>query len=179
MPETKEKKLTRKQEYFCNLIVNDPKITQEEAAIKAGYRKGTARFIAAENLTKPNIIAKIDQIKEEKKKTLDIDENWVLQKLKNFAEAEILDYFEIDPETNLLKLKDLRKLPKEKISAIESIKDTAKGIEIKLVDKRACVVDIGKHFGMFKEVLEGNINQTTTQKIFVVPAFDFTHVSNN
>lgn len=183
MPGTETNRLTRKQEYFCNLIANDHTISHVDAAIKAGYRKENARITAAKNLTKTNIIAKIDEIKEEKKKLLDVDENWVLKKLKNFANAQIMDYFELRLDEQGkpigIQLKDLTKLSEEKLAAIESIKETKAGIEIKLIDKRACVVDIGKHFGMFKDIIEGNLNQTTTQKIFVIPAFNMDNVSSN
>ena len=45
--------LTLKQKRFVNELTNSTSATQ--AAIKAGYSPNTARFIASENLTKPNI----------------------------------------------------------------------------------------------------------------------------
>jgi len=46
-------KLTAKQQAFVDAYEGNA----TEAAMKAGYSKNTARFIGAENLTKPNIIA--------------------------------------------------------------------------------------------------------------------------
>lgn len=46
------KKLTQKQQRFVDEYIISGNATQ--AAIKAGYSKKTARFVGAENLTKPN-----------------------------------------------------------------------------------------------------------------------------
>lgn len=53
-----KQKLTIKQKKFADEYVKTGNATQ--AAIKAGYKEKTARFIGAENLTKPNIKAYID-----------------------------------------------------------------------------------------------------------------------
>jgi len=51
-------KLTEKQKRFCDYYIETGNAT--EAAIRAGYSQKTARFIGAENLTKPNIKKYID-----------------------------------------------------------------------------------------------------------------------
>lgn len=57
-----KKELTNKQEAFCReYILNGGNATQ--AAISAGYSKHTARFVASENLTKPNIKKIIENYK--------------------------------------------------------------------------------------------------------------------
>jgi len=77
-------------------------------------------------------------------------------------------------------LKDLFKLPKSKVEAIEEISQDKDGrIKIKLVNKRASVVDIGKNYGMFKELIEGNINHNPTPKVYVVPAFSDDNVDSS
>lgn len=53
------KKLTIKQTKFADEYIISGNATQ--AAIKAGYSKKTARFTGAENLTKPNIKAYIEE----------------------------------------------------------------------------------------------------------------------
>jgi len=52
-------KLTEKQKRFCDYYIETGNAT--EAAIRAGYSEKTARFIGAENLTKPNIKSYIDE----------------------------------------------------------------------------------------------------------------------
>ena len=48
-------RLTAKQKKFVDSYIADSNATK--AALEAGYSKRTARFVGAENLTKPNIKA--------------------------------------------------------------------------------------------------------------------------
>jgi phage terminase small subunit len=57
-----EKKLTPKESLFC--IYYCERFNGAQSAIRAGYSEKTARFIAAENLTKPHIIAEISRLRE-------------------------------------------------------------------------------------------------------------------
>lgn len=52
-------KLTPKQQAFADYYIETGNATQ--SAIKAGYSEKTARFIGAENLTKPNILKYIEK----------------------------------------------------------------------------------------------------------------------
>ncbi len=162
---------------FCREYVRNGH-NGEQAAIFAKYSPRTAKIIASQNLTKLNLIDFINDLERPVIEELGISEDWVLTKLKNFSESNITDYFDIDNE-GIIKLKDLTRLPKEKIEAIESIEQTEKGrIKIKLVDKRASVVDIGKHLGMFKDIIEGNIQHQNLHKVYVIPAFDNNNVDS-
>lgn len=72
-------RLTAKQKKFVDSYIADSNATK--AALEAGYSKRTARFAGAENLTKPNIKAAID----ERMKRLESD--------KIAKAAEVLQYF--------------------------------------------------------------------------------------
>lgn len=61
-PENKSKKLTHKQERFCQEYMIDLNATQ--AAIRAGYSKKTAKTIAGQNLSKLIIAEKIAELKK-------------------------------------------------------------------------------------------------------------------
>ena len=71
--------LTDKQELFCLEYMKDLNATQ--AAIRAGYSSNSAKVIGCENLTKPYIRARIDELMETRKEKIEIDANWVLAKL--------------------------------------------------------------------------------------------------
>ncbi len=60
--------LNARQEQFCREYIQDYNGTQ--AAIRAGYAEKNARIIASQNLTKPNILARIHELQEEKRKSL-------------------------------------------------------------------------------------------------------------
>lgn len=142
-----------------------------QACKSAGYKGNdkTLSVIAVQNLAKLNIKEFIDSLEAPVLEKLNIDENWVLSQLKSFASSKITDYFTI--KNNTIKLKDFDELTEDQIRAVESIKETKNGIEIKLVNKESAVVNIGKHLGMFKEQIEGNVNHNLTHRVYVIPSF--------
>ena len=74
-----EKKMTAKQQRFCDEYLIDLNATQ--AAIRAGYSEKTANVIGAENLTKPYLKEYIDKRMAEKEKELIADQDEVLKYL--------------------------------------------------------------------------------------------------
>lgn len=74
-------KLNARQELFCKEYIKDLNSTQ--AAIRAGYSKKTARSIASINLTKQNIVERIQELTRDRNKKLEIDAEWVLNEAVN------------------------------------------------------------------------------------------------
>ena len=143
--------LTHKQDIFCREYIIDYNATQ--AAIRAGYSEHTAKEIGCENLTKPNIKSHIDTLIEERKAKIEINEGYVLDKLMRYNEANIMDFYEID-ENKQLVLKDLTKLPRRITDSISEIRQTKDGLMLKIVDKKGSAVDIGRYLGMFTDNLK-------------------------
>jgi hypothetical protein len=141
----KKAELTKKQEMFCRHYAQNGH-NRTVAAISAGYSIKSAKDAAYKNFKKPHIVEFLNEL-----------------------EKPVMDF---DPQANKIQLKDLKEMPVEKTAAIKSLKETKYGINIKLVDKRACVVNIGKHLGMFKEQAEDNFNYNNLPMVFVVPAID-------
>lgn len=81
-----EKKLTAKQQRFCDEYLIDLNATQ--AAIRAGYSKKTAKAIGNENLTKPDIKNYIEERMAEKEKNLIADQDEVLKYLTAVLRGE-------------------------------------------------------------------------------------------
>ena len=81
-----EKKLTPKQQRFCDEYLIDLNATQ--AAIRAGYSEKTAGVIATENLKKPNIKEYIEIRMAEKEKALIADQDEVLKYLTSVLRGE-------------------------------------------------------------------------------------------
>ena len=81
-----EKKLTAKQQRFCDEYLIDLNATQ--AAIRAGYSKKTAGAIGTENLQKPSIKEYIEERMEEKEKSLIADQDEVLKYLTAVLRGE-------------------------------------------------------------------------------------------
>lgn len=77
-------KLTKKQELFVKEYLIDLNATQ--AAIRAGYSKKTATVIGAENLTKPDISAAIQEAMDKRAKKIEINADYVLNTIVNTIE---------------------------------------------------------------------------------------------
>lgn len=171
-------KLTKKQKKFCDEYLIDLNATQ--AAIRAGYSKKTARFIGAENLTKPYIQEYIQQRMNAREKRTEITQDMVLRELakiafsnsSDFAKVvtkprkkmvwndEIQEYEEKEVEEQFVEIIDTDLLPDDKKAAIASIKETKHGIVVESCDKLKALELIGRHLGMFKDKIElsGQVN---------------------
>lgn len=77
--EEKEPQLTEKQDQFCKEYLIDLNATQ--AAIRAGYSKESARDIGCENLTKPNIRARIGELIDERSKRTLVHADFIVENL--------------------------------------------------------------------------------------------------
>lgn len=112
-----DKKLTAKQQRFCDEYLIDLNATQ--AAIRAGYSKKTAYAIGQENLKKPVINEYIQKRMEEKEKQLIADQDEVLKYLtavlRGDTKAHVLARDDIGAERVIEKPPD----EKERLKAAE------------------------------------------------------------
>lgn len=70
-------KLTTKQEMFCKEYLIDLNATQ--ASIRAGYSVKTSYSIGNENLSKPDIQQRIQELMQERSQRVEYDADWVLK----------------------------------------------------------------------------------------------------
>ena len=142
--------MTKKQKRFVEEYLIDLNATQ--AAIRAGYSPHTAKDIGCENLAKPNIAAAISQAMAERSSRTGINQDRVLQELARIGFAKITDV--VDPETAEIRTD----ASDDDLACIQSIKikpnEFGTEREVKLYDKKAALVDLGKHLGLFKDKVE-------------------------
>lgn len=81
-----EKKLTAKQQRFCDEYLIDLNATQ--AAIRAGYSQKTAKAIGNENLTKPDLKEYIGKRMAEKEAALIADQTEVMRYLTSVLRGQ-------------------------------------------------------------------------------------------
>jgi phage terminase small subunit len=125
-----EKKLTAKQQRFCDEYLIDLNATQ--AAIRAGYSEKTAKQIGQENLTKLDLKEYIEKRMAEKEAALIADQNEVLKYLtavlRGESMASVLARDELGADRVIEKAPD----EKEKLRAAELL---------------------GKRYGLYKDVV--------------------------
>ena len=147
-------KMTKKQKLFVDEYLIDLNATQ--AAIRAGYSVSSAKEIACENLTKPNIQEAIAKAMAERSKRTGISQDRVVQELAKLAFVNIADV--VDLETGLVK----ETATAEDLACIQSIKikptEFGEEREIKFYDKKGSLESLGKHLGMYDNKLNVNLN---------------------
>lgn len=154
-------KLTPKQALFAAEYPIDLNATQ--AAIRAGYSAKTARSAGQRLLTNVDVALAIQESLKKRANKLEITAERVLDELAKLAWSNMQDYMVVgadgDPTLNFADL------TREQAAALQEVTvetyeegrgQTArevKRVKFKLADKRASLVDIGRHLGMFKDNL--------------------------
>lgn len=147
--------LTPKQQRFVEEYLIDLNATQ--AAIRAGYSEKSAQEIGAENLSKPMVAKAIQEALQERKERVQIDADYVLKRLVEIDQMDVLDI--MDDDGNVKPLRDWPKIWRQYISNIETISmDDGEGWlkKIKWPDKVKNLELLGRHVsvGAFKDKVE-------------------------
>lgn len=152
-------KLTPKQEKFCKEYLVD--LNGAQAAIRSGYSEHTAKEIASENLTKPNIVARIGQLRVELEEKTDLTPIKVLKELQNWAFGDFTEFMELSTE-------EIRALPDEIRRLIVGFEKTTRTLtrpvdddsevdieetklKVQFVNKERAMDMINKHLGFYEQ----------------------------
>lgn len=144
-------RLRPKQQRFVDEYLVD--LNGTRAAIRAGYSARTAASIANENLRKPEIAAAIDAARAEMQVRTEVTADRVIQELAKIAFLDVRKLFNADGS-----LKAVHELDDDTAAALVSLDvrltesengEITKTARIKLADKRAALVDLGRHLGIF------------------------------
>lgn len=157
--------LTKKQRRFVDEYLIDLNATQ--AAIRAGYSPKTAQEQSSRLLSNVMVQAAIAERMKDRERRTEITQDKVLNELAKIGFADIRKALRwgsevqiVNPETgetaisNGVELIASDLIDDSTAAAVSEISQTANGIRIKLHDKRAALVDIGRHLGMFKDKIE-------------------------
>ncbi len=153
--------------FVANLLKG---MTQGPAYIAAGYRaEGHAAEACANKLLKnAEVAARLAELQaavtEKAVERTAITKERVLDELGKLGFSNMLDY--VSPRDDGLVHIDLSALTRDQAAAIQEVTidqyeegegdeaKTVNKVKFKLSDKRAALVEIGKHLGMFKDKLE-------------------------
>lgn len=161
--------MNAKQQRFVQEYLIDLNGTQ--AAIRAGYSRRTANEQAVRLLADISIKAAVKEAQDARAKAAGITAERVLSELAKIGfsdirkaiawQANVIGMVEdedgserlaVSNQVQVVNSTDIDDLT---AAAISEISQTAQGgIKIKFHDKRAALVDIGRHIGMFKERIE-------------------------
>lgn len=150
-------KLTNKQQRFCDEYLVDLNATQ--AAIRAGYSVDSAKEIACENLTKPNIQTAIALKMAERSKRTGINQDRVVMELAKIGFVKFTDI--IDSEGNIREdanADDLSCIESVKIKRSENEFGNSFETEVKIASKLKALELLGKHLGMWNDKIDVNVS---------------------
>ncbi len=139
-------KMTDRQQAFCREYLIDCNGTQ--AAIRAGYSKHTANRIATRLLTYVHIHQKIEALKAERARSLDITAERVLLELSRLAFGDPTDIVSVG-KRGVVKVRPTDELDEDQRRMIAAISETPNGIKIKFADKLRALELVGRHIGLF------------------------------
>lgn len=145
-----------RQEQFCQQYVIDFNGTR--AATSAGYSKKTAVEQASRLLINVNVRARISELQEELKERNMLKADDIIQELRALGFWSIKDFLK---KENVIK--DISRLSRDITKPVVGIKTkvlktkigettiTEVTTELKLADKKAALVDLGRHIGIFEK----------------------------
>jgi phage terminase small subunit len=149
--------LTRKQAMFVAEYLVDLNATQ--AAIRAGYSARNAGKIGPELLGKTRVSAAIEVAQEARAQRTGITADRVVAELAKLAFVNMADYLRANPGGD--PYLDFSALTRDQAAALSevTVEDFKHGrgedardvrrVKFKLADKRAALVDLGRHLGLF------------------------------
>jgi phage terminase small subunit len=132
-----------------------------QAAIRAGYSHRTAAVMACELLRAPNVAASIDAELQARIDRTRVTADRVVEELAKLGFANMADYMRAGPGGD--PYLDFSALTRDQAAALQevTVEDYVDGrgedardvkrVRFKLADKRAALVDLGRHLGMFTE----------------------------
>jgi len=135
-------KLTPKQMRFVDEWLID--FNGKQAAIRAGYSAKTAEVTAAKLLRNVKVQAEISRRQKDLQKRTEVSQDRVVKELARIAFVD----------ASVVCVTDFDKLTDDQRAAIQGIKPTNFGWEIKLHDKIKALELLGRHIGMFTDKLE-------------------------
>ena len=138
--------LTDKQERFCGEYLQD--LCGAQAAIRAGYSASSANRIAARLLSKVHIQKKVEALKAERAKRLDISAERVLKELARLAFGDPAEIVSVGRRGRIT-VKPTADLTEDQRRTIQAVSETPNGIKIKFADKLRALELVGKHIGLF------------------------------
>ena len=147
-----------RKEAFALAVARGSQQSAAYAEVWRGNRKKTTLAVVASNLAhEPAVANRIAEIQMQIATRTEITAQRVLEELAKIGFASYGDFLKLDE--NGRTTVDVASLTKDQLAVISEMEintseDGKQRIKVKLHDKRAALMDIGKHLGMFREKIE-------------------------
>jgi len=161
--------LTGKQEAFCHEYLVD--FNASAAAKRAGYSERSARSTGHSLLKHPAVQARLKVLALERTKSVDASVELVLRELMNIATFDIADLY--DEDGRLKPIHDIPEGARKAIAAVdaeelwegrgESREHIGTLKKVKIWDKLRSLQMIGQHLGMFKDLIDLNVERKVAE----------------
>ena len=139
--------MTEKQKRFVEEYLID--LNAKQAAIRAGYSVKNADKIGSELLGKTGVRQAVSEAIAERSRRTGVNQDRVVRELARIAFSNFSDI--VDPDTARIR----KDATEDDLACIQSIKikpnEFGTEREVRLFDKRAALVDLGKHLGMWNK----------------------------
>lgn len=139
--------MTEKQKRFVEEYLID--LNAKQAAIRAGYSVKNADKIGSELLGKTRVQQAVSEAIAERSRRTGVNQDRVVRELARIAFSNFSDI--VDPDTARIR----EDATEDDLACIQSIKikpnEFGTEREVRLFDKRAALVDLGKHLGMWNK----------------------------
>jgi phage terminase small subunit len=165
--------LNLKQQRFVAEYLIDKNATQ--AAIRAGYSKRTAHVQGCRLLSDAKVSALVAEKAEKQVEKLEITAERILRELALLGFANMEDYMRSGPDGD--PYLDFSALTRDQAAAltevtVEDFKDgrgedarDVRRVKFKLADKRAALVDLGRHLALFTDKVQHGADPALTEAI--------------
>ena len=148
-----QSKLTGRERRFLEawLDSGDP----EQAAQAAGYSPERAKAAGARLLERPAVQRELRLRLRDRPRLRPVRQQDILAELCAIAFSDFTEYVRV--EDGAVLVTDSRDLDYSQRAAIAGIKDTGKGVEIKLHDKQKALELLAKYLGLFEHTGEDGV----------------------
>ena len=161
-------RLTPKQQRFVDEYLID--LNAMQAAIRAGYSRKSARAIACENLTKPDIQAAISEAFAARAERTGVGADRVVDELATLAFSSLTDVVEWDADG--IRLRASSDLTPAQAATVRRVRVTSAEASVSLHEKVRALELLGKHLALFTERIEHDVHRLTLSELARLAAED-------
>jgi phage terminase small subunit len=158
MPPRKPPKTTLKQEKFIEGVVQHGNAAK--AARDAGYSPKTAKVIASENLTKPNVREHIERRKVAAMASAHIHTDVIVGSLVDIAMATLDDVLDSKGRFDIKKAR-----ANGSIHAVKRITPTQHGVSVEMYSRLDAIAQARDNFGMKQEPRANTYEETRRMEV--------------